>query len=643
MTTSSDDFNSLAISYQIHAAAASLPLSTPHALPSETPAKQPRPISSHAKITKLKTDDDWDSFHRSYTSGRHGNLKPWLRCLSLLRSMNACTAVRESYYVCLDYRSEYAAFYSHIDAPRTSHTTRLHFFSQEVSPEDVTDLNGEQIASYLGYMVCREGDLPLVGRTLIRTPPYIEESTAISEPVNFFGQKLLVRGVPFMQQDQRFAVCCHVAAWVLHYTAFRRGVQERRHIADLVDIAGPIHPLRPRAIDGLTESQVAQMLNELGFRTHIYHTPTAEISFHSLPEVLLGELPKNLLATLAEAKVRGPDSFDIIEADVLDRLEDGVGNYLQQIAKDSDLSAGDTSDTAVLNASNPYMRAFHELIDYLIRPYIRSGWPIYAGTRTHAFVICGRTGKSGKPIHFLHDDQNGPYLAAESLPNLSRDSLRYQAAGERGSTADIVPREDLVASQLEHGPAENGDVRRAVEALVIAVPSRVLLSPTAANRKSRRTIAIAQKQQTLLSHLSESDKIAFSARPESRVSIVMGIDYKIYRRHQAQGYSDATGIVIFSSLQLAEWVIVVEFIDEQGLCFAEFVYDASSSDDDPRTIFSRIFSATVAVYPGDDPGLEDGILASRRYSPLMIPDRIGKLFVDAEPASEGTEEIILHE
>jgi hypothetical protein len=265
---SQDDFNTLATSYLIHATAPP-PAPTPQEALISQPAETvtpARPISTHAEVVQLKSDADWDSFHHSYTAGRQGNFKPWLRCLSLLRSMGACTAIKESYYVCLDYRSEFAAFYSHIDAPRKSYTTRLHFFARPVLSDQVTDLDEEQTENYLGYIVCREGDLPIVGRTIIRKPPYIDECTAISEPVNFFGQKLLVRGVPFMQQDQRFAVCCHVVAWVLHYSAFRRGVQERRHIADLVGIAGPIHPLRPRATDGLTESQVAQMLNELPTR-----------------------------------------------------------------------------------------------------------------------------------------------------------------------------------------------------------------------------------------------------------------------------------------------------------------------------------------------------------------------------------------
>jgi hypothetical protein len=267
-------------------------------------------INTHATAIPLQSQQQWDSFHLSCTAGKGGNLKPWFRCISLLRSCGAQAAVSESYYVCLDYRSEFASFYAHIDAPRRSFTTRLHFFGEEVGPADIINLSEGQRRSYLGYIVCREGDLPLVGRTVLSAPAYIDESTAIAEPVNFFGQKLMVHGVPFMQQDQRFAVCSHVAAWVLHYSAFRRGVQERRHIADLVGMAGPIHPLRPRVSDGLTEGQVSQMLNELGFRTAIYHTPTVDNPFQTLPEVSPPELPADLTDMLRAAGVQGLDQFD---------------------------------------------------------------------------------------------------------------------------------------------------------------------------------------------------------------------------------------------------------------------------------------------------------------------------------------------
>jgi hypothetical protein len=571
-------------------------------------------INTHATVLPLSSQEEWDSFHRAATDGRQGNLKPWFRCVSVLRSLGARTVISEAYYVCLDYRSEFASFYAHIDAPRRSTTTRLHFFGEEIALEDVINLDAAQSASYLGYIVCREGDLPLVGRTVIQKPNYIQESTAIAEPVNFFGQKLLVRGVPFMQQDQRFAVCSHVAAWVLHYSAFRRGLQERRHIADLVGIAGPIHPLRPRTSDGLTESQVAQMLNELGFRTAIHHTPTVENIFHTLPEVTPAELPGSVLSALEEAGVKGLDQPD---PGVIEQLEQKFADYLQQFE--------DPQDTIpAVNPSHPSVDAFHRLIDYLIRPHIRSGWPIYAGTSTHAFAICGRSTFDGGPVHFLHDDQNGPYLLAESLPAVSRTSLRYQSTYPGFENRRRAPERDVVVEILNGEPSKAEDARRAIEALVTAMPPRVLLSPSAANRAAITTIRGAGTGAQLET-LPYSERITLSATPNTKVSIVMGIDYKVRRRAYTLDQGDKDGVRIFSSLPLAEWVIVVEVFDEERACFAEFVYDASSSDDEPRAQFSRIFRAATGVSPLDGSHPESSILNTSHFPALGIPERIGKV------------------
>ena len=248
--------------------------------PSEEPeldAFQIEPVSTHAYLWPLSTEAHWERLHSAFAYGRERNLLPWFRCLGILRGLEARTVVVETYYVCLDYKSEHAAFYAHLDAPQNSWAVRLHFFGETIDAvDDVVDLTKAQKRSYLGYIVCREGNLPLVGRTLIRIPAYLKgaETTAIDESVNFFGQKLAVRGVPFMQQDVRFANCSHVALWIIAYTAYRRGTTMRRLIADLVSVASSIQPLRPRVSEGLHAHQVVGLLGELGFRAELTEART---------------------------------------------------------------------------------------------------------------------------------------------------------------------------------------------------------------------------------------------------------------------------------------------------------------------------------------------------------------------------------
>jgi hypothetical protein len=584
------------------------------------PRVEPAPIATHATMWPLATQGDWNALNRAYIEKRQGNLKPWFRCLSVLRELGALTAVSEDYYVCLDYRSEFASFYAHIDAPRHSNASRLHFFGTEISAAKITDLTPEQADSYLGYIVCREGDLPLVARTVIEKPPYIDDCTAIREPVNFFGQKLEVHGVPFMQQDERFAVCAHVATWVIHYSAFRRGIQERRHIADLVGMAGPILPLRPRTSDGLTENQVAQILDGLGFKAVLRLTPTVDDrSFirSSLPDVKAEELPENVIAILRKAglPLLGASGKAQPDKSVVEQLEAKLEDYFDEMQSD------DGTDRS--HSGEPVVDAVHQLIDYLIYPYLRSGWPIYAGAGSHAFAICGRSWVRDRPVHFVQDDQNGPYLLASLLPAISRESLNRQSGYVRRHR-DTAPERDVVKAMLNGEPEPGHDARRGIDSIITAVPPRVLLSPSAANQAARSALNSA-KMPDWLDRVAQQERDLLEQALLTRVSIVMGVDYKAYRRHCALDRDDSDGVLVYSSLQLAEWIVLVEALTDGDASFAEFAYDASSSDANPRLQFARVFTEAVTARPLDETELECRTLSQAYYPLVVIPQRAGSM------------------
>ena len=148
----------------------------------------------------------------------------------LLQSHNAATCIIEHHYVCLDHRSEVSAFYSQLDETVKYSSVRLHFFSKKVTRRDLMSIPND---AYLGYIVMRSSGMPPIVRAMLR-PPVGVLTAATEEHVNFFGQKLRIEAVPFMQQDTRYATCAHAAAWMIHYAAFRHGVVERRLISDLV-------------------------------------------------------------------------------------------------------------------------------------------------------------------------------------------------------------------------------------------------------------------------------------------------------------------------------------------------------------------------------------------------------------------------
>lgn len=210
-------------------------------------------------------DSSWSALASEFIGSRRDNIGPWLRCLGLLRGLGAKTVVIEHHYVCLDHKSEYTHFYAHADQPRSTTAVRLHFFGKPVSATQVTQLSGDQKDSYLGYIVCRRGGLPIVSRAMIKWPrEYIDECAAIEENANFLGQKLTIEGVPFMQQDERFAVCIHVAAWTLAYSAYRRGLTARRLISDIVRTSRS-DGMAIATPEGLTFDKLEQFLRNLDF------------------------------------------------------------------------------------------------------------------------------------------------------------------------------------------------------------------------------------------------------------------------------------------------------------------------------------------------------------------------------------------
>jgi hypothetical protein len=618
-------------------ARAALPLSESTLAQLESPTPEPavERISTHAVIFPLGDDDSmWGKFHDAFTYKKQGNLRPWYRCMGILRGMGALCAIVEMYYVCLDYRSEFASFYAHIDAPRKSHTVRLHFFTDTLTEADLVLLK-EHSAAYLGYIVCREGDLPLVGRALLRVPDYIEESTEIEEYVNLFGQRLPVRGVPFMQQDQRFAVCAHVAMWVIHYSAYRRGLTERRLIANLVNVAGNVQSLHPRAAEGLTERQVTEALTHIGFRPTMYISPSVDDTESNLPRVRYREIkdriPAEFIEKVEQALLESGDEFG--ETDLADKnVKPVLEKLLQNFVDRSDDAVPGSDDDIPMDPRALEVLAMQALLDYIVRPYIISGFPVYARVQDHALVICGRAQRGNAGIYFAHDDQNGPYLLADPFPTLSRDSLKFQSGHpiSVGSSRWLdLPALDRTGLHLNDGLEIQGtDAPRPVLSLILATPPRVLLPASLANRRALETMDQLQSNDVLIDSLGcPEPRTSFVNASNTRVSILMGIDYKIRRRDEAAGKLDDRAVEAYSALQLAEWVVVVEgttLLDDQSVVW-ECVFDASSSEAaDPRLQMSRVLSTMVTVFPGTGSS-EASEIGTNYFRHVSIPLRVAKV------------------
>lgn len=324
------------------------------------------------ELRVLGSPADWDALVDEYADrladgGDPAHMGPFRRCLEVAREGGATSVVIETRYIDIDYRSEYSSYYSRGFRAPPSSAHRLHFFRAPLRGEQLADLPDD--AGYLGYVIVRPVALGPVGRTMLVPPPGMSAvvRTTVHETVTLFGQKLHVEAVPFMQQDAQLDRCAHAAAWVCHYSAFRRDEVSRRSMASFSAMADPSLGIgRPVPSEGLTARQLGELLR-------IFDLPCQFYDIENLPSV-----------------APGPG----VPVDPTP-MHDAAGRRLP---------AGHW-DTRIIS---------------ICCRYLNSGVPLIVGTEDHVFVVNGyaREPRPGSPdwIRFVrHDDQRGPYLWVDDV------------------------------------------------------------------------------------------------------------------------------------------------------------------------------------------------------------------------------------
>jgi hypothetical protein len=313
---------------------------------------------THGWVRRPATDGDWAELVDDY--GGDSELSgPFQRVVEVVRENECVSVVIENRYVDADYRSEFAAFWAPRFADRSPFARRLHFFAADVDDENIHALPHEVREAYLGYAVCRPVELGAVGRTVLRWPKSLDGSVLahIDDEVSLFGNRLTVRGAPFCQQDTEFLRCAHAAAWVCHYTAYRRGLVGRHLTAAFAHSApGLLSPHRALPSKGLTPHQVQAIFAAMG-------QPAVMLDINGLPRV---------------QGVPNPTP-----------LSDSDGNRLP----------GGLWDSRIFS---------------IICRYLNSGFPVFIGTADHAFTVVGWK-RDGAHVRFVvNDDARGPYLRIDS-------------------------------------------------------------------------------------------------------------------------------------------------------------------------------------------------------------------------------------
>lgn len=187
----------------------------------------------------------------------------------------AQTVVVEARYTDVDYRDEYARYYSTTFRSYSPVGHRLHFFA-DPPPDDIA--NPEVAASfagltYLGYVVIRPVTGAPVGRTMLRPPQDLLRWVTCAAPdeANLFGVAHRVSAAPFMSGDAQLGVCAHAAGWMATYYHRLRYGSARWLPGDIAQAApSELGVGRPVPSVGLAVGQLTEALRRLGMSPLVY-------------------------------------------------------------------------------------------------------------------------------------------------------------------------------------------------------------------------------------------------------------------------------------------------------------------------------------------------------------------------------------
>ncbi|SCX24795.1 hypothetical protein [Mycolicibacterium fluoranthenivorans] len=595
--------------------------------------------ATYADVVALQDDADDDGWRRIKAlamQGRRAHNAPWRRCVAVLKEHHARSCVIEYHYVCLDRRSETASFAAQLDSHPSRVSIRLHFFAKRLATERIYHLDDEA-DSYLGYIVCRVGETPLVGRAVIKLPPYLADASAVTaavwERVNFFGQYLRVQGVPFMQQDARFANCAHAAIWSSLYTAYRRGRIGRVLIAEVVAASDEFHPMSPTIPLGLEVREVRKVFRHFGLSARTFDTPQFEHSdLPNIPGSIL-RIPKDdidrlSLATFAERTSRRTDSAEAIG--YAEKARETFYKRPIYYVDDAWVTWSNRDDVATNPAYHLLVQIIDTLLDLCVRPYVESGFPVYchSSDEPHATVLCGIASDHGQFVYYVHDDQFGPYLGTKTLLLASKATFQHQSytpvtTGRRELTQPATTDESRSSPQAIEPLARSLaiDVERGISNFVVATPQRLTLSPMGALAATYRTISNLLSEGTDTADFFPIDYFRF------RTLIMLGLDYKRDRRTHFR--SSSRPFAFFSSFHLAEWVIVVEVSSattppESSDVSYEFVYDGTSDDSHPLLQLSRVGRQIAGLHPHGDPTMTRINITREVLPRVTLPEKASK-------------------
>ena len=149
-----------------------------------------------------------------------------LRRLVSLLDGKCQSVIVEREYIDKDYRDTFSNFHAKRFSTPPSRCVRLHFFEKPVTEVQLNDPESFfKDNTYLGYSVIRPTRPNSIGRTFLSHHVRMDPDSHLclcTEMVQVLGEKLEVRGFPFISQDADATVCAESSLWmILRYLSNR--------------------------------------------------------------------------------------------------------------------------------------------------------------------------------------------------------------------------------------------------------------------------------------------------------------------------------------------------------------------------------------------------------------------------------------
>lgn len=241
--------------------------------------------------------------------------------------LNAKTILSEESYVDHDYLEDYAAYYVRCFEPYKRSTTRLHFFSLEFTEQQFrecltnpsAELNQNVLQdNYIGFIVVKPLPKTVIGRTCLKVYP---DDTGRREfpilrefTVNLFGLSLKIDSLAYQEQDTVVAACATSALWScfqgtgkLFQHAIPSPVEITKAATRHVPENLPANSARPLPNSGLTATQMALAVRDVGLDPYLVGTPSSYVLNSTLYAYLRCRIPSILTFHLVDV-VDGNDN-----------------------------------------------------------------------------------------------------------------------------------------------------------------------------------------------------------------------------------------------------------------------------------------------------------------------------------------------